>query len=122
MLSFQKILMLLTLTAICLAPVQAKVNTRCHVDIDRHIIHLEVLTDAYNQGEIEADLYLDLVERVDQQVVRELNQCRSRQQKMRGFFAQTFGEDSRFFEFIENLSLNYKQVREELLNGTERVD
>jgi len=122
MLNFRKILMLLTLTAIFIAPVQAKVSARCNVNIDRHLVHLEVLTDSYNQGEIEADLYLDLVERVDQQVASELNKCRERHRKMLGFLAEVFGEDSRFYEYIENLSLSYKKVRDELLNGTERVD
>jgi hypothetical protein len=122
MMVMKKIIILLCLTAISLGPVQARMSKDCTQQIEHSIVHLEVLTNAYNHGEIDFEVYIELVEKVDQDVEQKLIECQSRHKKMLGLLADTFGEQSALYEFITNLSSTYKKAREELLNGTERVD
>lgn len=122
MMFMRKILILCCLVAATVAPAQAKSKKNCSQSVEQSIIHLEVLTEAYEQGELEHEIYMDLVQEIDLEVEQKLTQCRSRQTKMLGVIAEVFGEDSALYDYVSNLSLDYKNAREELLNGTERVD
>ena len=117
-----KFIITFCLIALCQTTAHGKIEKGCEEKIKHSIVHLEVLKTAHDHGEIDTETLVSLVEDIDTQVEGQLKNCHANQSKFLGVASRIFGENSSIYDYIRNLYSSYRKTRDELLNGTERVD
>lgn len=95
----------------------------CQENIGDHVERLERIVIAYEDGVIDEPMLDRLVYMNDKMVADSIDEC---QKKLSEFFplrtTTQFWIAEKKRETIRGLKVQYKEVREELLHGTERVD